>query len=158
MEIVAIILGVIATILLWKIYQWLARGAEEKFEFMTHNVSIPSNKDLSAHDYESNENKVLEHLKEYAELLINELGANGWELVMKWDDTYQWDNTYPRENGVSSRMSKLLWKRSSRNKKFGTGFGVNITDVSEKAKKRAEELHIDLSKLMKMGAEGEGDT
>jgi hypothetical protein len=109
----------------------------EKFEYVVHGIPNPSNKDFAEHDYDSKEYKVLEWHKEFFSLMLNELGAKGWELVMKWDDSYQ-----SKSIDTSKRVDKLLFKRSSKSEYFGTGFGVDGSNVSDQAKKRSEELHI----------------
>lgn len=104
----------------------------ETFEYLTHNLPCPSNADFETHDYDSKEYKTLEWAREYWNAMLNEFGALGWDLISITDD--------PAKNSRSAK--KLVFKRSSRSKYYGTGFRANITAISDLAKQAAEAGHL----------------
>lgn len=104
----------------------------ETFEYLTHNLPCPSNAEFEAHDYDSSEYKTLEWARQYWDAMLNELGALGWELISITDN--------PASKSKSTK--RLVFKRSSRSKYYGTGFGVNMTRISDLAKQAAEDGHL----------------
>ena len=109
------------------------RFFDETFEYLTQGLTNPMNRDFDKHEYDSKEYRRYEWAKEYYNLMLNELGAVGWEAIMSWDDSYE-KSHYP--------VTRFLFKRSSRSKNFGTGLGVNMSIISDIAKKRAEDNHF----------------
>lgn len=87
----------------------------EQFEYTRHNFIFPTNKEFALCKYESKEYRMLEYQKEYSDSLLNELGARGWDLIMSYDDL----------SSEGKTVKVLTFKRSSRSKFFGKGFGVD---------------------------------
>ena len=106
----------------------------QTFEYITHNITCPTNADFERLDYDSKEYKNLEWAREYWRLTLNELGAVGWELI-----------SIENEPTTEKKMEvkKCIFKRSSRSRYFDTGFGVSMRDTSDRAKEVAEEQHMD---------------
>lgn len=110
----------------------------EEFEYLVHNTSNPSNRDMHKIDYDGKEYKILEWHRVYVSMMLTELGAKGWELIIRSDDSYE------KEGGGTVAAERLIFKRSSRSKHYKTGFGVNTTLISDLAKKQAGSEHVSL--------------
>ncbi len=113
---------------------------DQSFEYLVHGMFNPSNEEFDEHDYDSKEYKNLEHKREYFNLMLNELGAVGWEVVSMWDDPRKDKKIAPLVG--REKITKFLFKRSSRSKHYRTGFGANIIAINELAKQQAEANHI----------------
>jgi hypothetical protein len=109
----------------------------EKFEYLVQNLRHPSIKDMEKYDYDDEKYKTMEWWKSYFEMMLNELGAKGWELIIKYDNSSDKSAT-----GISHTNDELIFKRSSRSKYYKTGLGVDINSVSALAKERAQNNHI----------------
>ena len=107
---------------------------DQKFEYLIQNVFNPTNEEFEKFDYDSKEYSHLERRKEYFELLLNELGEVGWELIETTN------NNYKKED--KGEIAKLLFKRSSWSKHYGSGLGVDLLFIDKLAKEKAEANHI----------------
>lgn len=104
----------------------------EEFEYLVSGLRNPSNRDMQEYGYDDKEYKVMEWHKLYAEMMLTELGAKGWELIIRYDDSYE------NEDGHTVTVDKLIFKRSSRSKYYKTGFGVDARLISDLAKKQTQ--------------------
>ena len=119
---------------------------DEKFEYLSHNLPVPKNKDFGE-DYNSKEFRELELSKEYSMMMLNQIGAQGWELVTVQDDS---------DEGMKvGTIDRFIFKRSSHSQYFGTGLGVDMMAVERMAKEKVEKNHPNIARNL---IEGLGTT
>lgn len=91
----------------------------EKFEYIVkrtlssrNNYYEETDEQVELEDQINEEAKIadLEHVQ------LNQMGAEGWELITTSDDSYV------NDDGKKNFVDKHIFKRSSKSKYFGTGF------------------------------------
>jgi hypothetical protein len=114
----------------------------QKFEYYVLDVPIPSNAEWMKLDFNSKEYRVKKWHMTYAKLLLNEVGAKGWELINKSNNSYLDEKT--RE---LKEVSMFIFKRSSWSKFYNTDLGVNLIAISDLANSKVEEEYKTLDIL-----------
>ena len=109
----------------------------EEFEYLVQNMRHPSIKEMEKYDYDAEEYKTMKWWNYYFELMLTELGAKGWELIIKYDNSSEKSAT-----GIAHTNDELIFKRSSKSKYYNTGIGVDRERVSALAKQQAKDNHI----------------
>lgn len=105
----------------------------QTFEYLTQEIPSPWLADFEALEYGTDKYKTIANSSEYWRLLLNELGAVGWELISI--------ETEPQtENGYTYK--KCVFKRSSRSRFFNTGIGTSLRQVQDFAEEEAKVKHF----------------
>ena len=137
MEIFIIILLVVIALQLYSIRGSFVNNRGEEFEYLVQNLRNPSIRDMDKHDYDDEKHKTMEGWQAYYKIMLTELGAKGWELIIKSDNSSEKSAT-----GIIANNEELIFKRSSKSKYYKTGFGVDITLIRDLAKEQAESEHV----------------
>lgn len=126
--IIAIIILVRILFLLDSIVKNIQNEKNEEFEYLVEWLPNPTQKDFGEYKYDSKEFKTLNEWRIEYNLMLEGFGEKGWELILKKPD-----------NGRDkiSEFEQLIFKRSSKNVNYKSGFGVDIMLVKQLAKERA---------------------
>jgi|GEM_PF-4334216 len=104
----------------------------QKFEYFSINLINPGNHDFEKYDPKSKEYKELLTSKEYLDMVLNELGSRGWELIFIQPD--------PFGDNDQKLIHRFTFKRSSWSKEYRIENGINFSAIEEISKERAKEL------------------